>query len=208
MTRKFGDQDALVIVDVQNDFCEGGAFDLSGGDAIVAPINEAARRFRNVVLTQDWHPAGHSSFASSHRGKEAFSTTEMPYGAQTLWPDHCVIGTRGADFHPALDTTAAQVIIRKGFRPEIDSYSAFTENDRKTTTGLAAYLKDRGVTCLFFCGIATDFCVAWSAADAVEQGFEATLFEDLSLAIDLEGSLQAEKEKMEKLGVRLENFNS
>ena len=153
MTRKFGWQDALIIVDLQNDFCEGGVFDLQGATAIVAPINEAAKGFKNVVLTQDWHPKGHSSFASSHESKDEYSYIEMPYGTQPLWPDHCVMGTWGADFHPDLDTTAAQLVVRKGFRSEIDSYSAFTENDRKTSTGLSACLREKGINRLFFCGM-------------------------------------------------------
>ena len=206
MTRKFGWQDALIIVDLQNDFCEGGVFDLQGATAIVAPINEAAKEFNNVVLTQDWHPKGHSSFASSHESKDEYSYIEMPYGTQPLWPDHCVMGTWGADFHPDLDTTAAQLVVRKGFRPEIDSYSAFTENDRKTSTGLSACLREKGINRLFFCGIATDFCVAWSAFDAVSLGFETVLFEDLSKAIDLDGSLNAQREKLTGAGVRIETY--
>ena len=206
MLYDFGDQDALVIVDMQNDFCEGGVFDLQGGTAIVVPINEAAKRFKNVVMTQDWHPKGHSCFASSHEGKDDYSSIEMPYGTQTLWPDHCVQGTWGSEFHPALDSTVAQIIIRKGFRLELDSYSAFTENDRKTTTGLSAGLKEKGVNRLFFCGIATDFCVAWSAYDSVSLGFETILFEDLSKAIDLYGSLAAQREKLTNGGIRIENY--
>jgi nicotinamidase/pyrazinamidase len=206
MSYKFGEQDALIVVDMQNDFCEGGVFDLQGGTAIVEPINQAAKRFKNVVMTQDWHPKGHSSFASSHEGKDDFSYIEMPYGTQPLWPDHCVQGTWGADFHPDLDTTAAQIVVRRGFRPELDSYSAFTENDRTTTTGLAAALREKGVNRLFFCGIATDFCVAWSAYDAVTLGFETILFEDLSKAIDLDGSLAAQRGKLTNAGVRIETY--
>jgi nicotinamidase/pyrazinamidase len=206
MGYKFRKQDALIVVDMQNDFCEGGVFDLQGGTSIVEPINQAAKRFKNVVMTQDWHPKGHSSFASSHEGKVDFSYIEMPYGTQPLWPDHCVQGTWGADFHPDLDTTAAQIVVRKGFRPELDSYSAFTENDRTTTTGLAAALREKGVNRLFFCGIATDFCVAWSAYDAVTLGFETILFEDLSKAIDLDGSLAAQREKLTNAGVRIETY--
>ena len=167
--------DALIIVDVQNDFCEGGVFDLKGGNAIVAPINALARSFQTVVLTQDFHPAGHSSFASSHPGSEALSTIDMPYGPQVLWPDHCVQGTHGAAFHPELDLDAAHLIIRKGCRPELDSYSAFVENDRSTKTGLDGYLRSRGVSRCFICGIATDFCVAWSAIDSVSHGFDTVL---------------------------------
>jgi nicotinamidase/pyrazinamidase len=206
MARIFSAQDALIVVDMQNDFCEGGVFDLQGGTAIVAPINAAAKRFRTVVMTQDWHPKGHSSFASSHPGKDNYSYIEMPYGTQPLWPDHCIQGSWGADFHPDLDTTAAQIIIRKGFRPELDSYSAFTENDRKTTTGLAAALREKGIKRLYFCGIATDFCVAWSAYDSVQLGFDTVLFENLSKAIDLDGSLSAQREKLTRAGVKFENY--
>lgn len=206
MAKTFSAQDALIVVDMQNDFCEGGVFDLQGGTAIVAPINAAAKRFKTVVMTQDWHPEGHSSFASSHPGKDNYSYIEMPYGTQPLWPDHCIQGSWGADFHPDLDTTAAQIVIRKGFRPELDSYSAFTENDRKTTTGLAAALREKGVKRLYFCGIATDFCVAWSAYDSVQLGFETILFENLSKAIDLDGSLSAQREKLTRAGVKFENY--
>ena len=206
MAKIFSAQDALIVVDMQNDFCEGGVFDLQGGAAIVAPINAAARNFKTVVMTQDWHPKGHSSFASSHPGKDNYSYIEMPYGTQPLWPDHCIQGSWGADFHPELDTTAAQIVIRKGFRPELDSYSAFTENDRTTTTGLAAALREKGVKRLYFCGIATDFCVAWSAYDSMQLGFETILFENLSKAIDLDGSLSAQREKLSSAGVKFENY--
>lgn len=201
MTINAGPTDALIIVDVQNDFCEGGVFDLQGGNAIVAPINALARQFHTVVATQDFHPAGHSSFASSHEGGEPFTEIDMPYGRQTLWPDHCVQGTWGAEFHPDLDVNAAQLIIRKGFRTELDSYSAFVENDRTTKTGLDGYLKSRSVTRCFVCGIATDFCVAWSAIDARAHGFETVLLRDLAVEIDLEGSLQAQLTAMEAAGV-------
>ena len=206
MAKTFSAQEALIVVDMQNDFCEGGVFDLQGGTSIVAPINAAAKRFKTVVMTQDWHPKGHSSFASSHPGKDNYSYIEMPYGTQPLWPDHCIQGSWGADFHPDLDTTAAQIVIRKGFRPELDSYSAFTENDRTTTTGLAAALREKGIKRLYFCGIATDFCVAWSAYDAVQLGFETILFENLSKAIDLDGSLSAQREKLTRAGVKFENY--
>lgn len=206
MAKTFSAQDALIVVDMQNDFCEGGVFDLQGGTSIVAPINAAAKRFKTVVMTQDWHPKGHSSFASSHPGKDNYSYIEMPYGTQPLWPDHCIQGSWGADFHPDLDTTAAQIVIRKGFRPELDSYSAFTENDRTTTTGLAAALREKGIKRLYFCGIATDFCVAWSAYDAVQLGFETILFENLSKAIDLDGSLSAQRDKLTRAGVKFENY--
>jgi nicotinamidase/pyrazinamidase len=201
MTFDIKTTDALIIVDVQNDFCEGGVFDLQGGNAIVAPINALARRFHTVVATQDFHPAGHSSFASSHDGAEPFAEIDMPYGRQTLWPDHCVQGTWGAAFHPDLDLDVVHLILRKGFRAELDSYSAFVENDRRTKTGLDGYLQSRGVTRCFICGIATDFCVAWSAIDARAHGFETLLLRDLAVEIDLEGSLQAQLRAMEAVGV-------
>lgn len=208
MLGEFGSHDALVVVDVQNDFCEGGAFDLLGGGAIVAPINALAQKFQTVVMTQDFHPAGHSSFASSHEGAEAFTQIDMPYGPQTLWPDHCIQGTPGAAFHPALETTAAHLILRKGYQPDLDSYSAFVENDRKTKTGLDGYLRSRGVRRVFVCGIATDFCVAWSAVDAVEHGFETVLFRNLSVEIDLDGSLQTQLDAMTAAGVRMERYEA
>ena len=197
------DTDALIIVDVQNDFCEGGVFELTGGNAIVAPINALAKRFQTVVMTQDFHPAGHSSFASQHPGKAPFETVDMPYGSQVLWPDHCVQGTHGADFHPDLQLDAAHLIIRKGCRPELDSYSAFVENDRRTKTGLDGYLHSRGVTRVYVVGIATDFCVAWSAIDAVEHGFETVLLRDLAVEINLDGSLDAQMEAMAAAGVQI-----
>ena len=197
------DTDALIIVDVQNDFCEGGVFQLTGGNAIVAPINALAKRFQTVVMTQDFHPAGHSSFASQHPGKAPFETVDMPYGSQVLWPDHCVQGTHGADFHPDLQLDAAHLIIRKGCRPELDSYSAFVENDRRTKTGLDGYLHSRGVKRCYVVGIATDFCVAWSAIDAVEHGFETVLLRDLAVEINLDGSLDAQMEAMAAAGVQI-----
>jgi nicotinamidase/pyrazinamidase len=197
------DTDALIIVDVQNDFCEGGVFELTGGNAIVAPINALAKRFQTVVMTQDFHPAGHSSFASQHPGKAPFETVDMPYGSQVLWPDHCVQGTHGADFHPDLQLDAAHLIIRKGCRPELDSYSAFVENDRRTKTGLDGYLHSRGVKRCYVVGIATDFCVAWSAIDAVEHGFETVLLRDLAVEINLDGSLDAQMEAMAAAGVQI-----
>ncbi len=180
---------ALLVIDVQNDFCPGGALEVPKGDEIVPLANALMERFPVVVLTQDWHPADHSSFASAHPGREPFETVEMPYGPQVLWPDHCVQGTRGADFHPDLDTRPGQVVIRKGFRRDVDSYSAFFENDHATPTGLAGYLKERDVTEVFLCGLATDFCVGFSALDAVRCGFSATVIEDACHAIDLNGSL-------------------
>ncbi|MEI3850438.1 MULTISPECIES: bifunctional nicotinamidase/pyrazinamidase [Ensifer] len=194
---------ALIVVDVQNDFCPGGALAVAGGDEIVPMINGLIGRFEHVVLTQDWHPAGHSSFASSHPGKTPFEMIAMPYGGQTLWPDHCVQGTAGADFHPALEWTRAELLIRKGCRPEIDSYSAFFENDRRTPTGLTGYLRDRGIKKVTLCGLATDFCVAFSALDAVAQGFSTSVILEACRGIDLNGSLQAMVTRMRDAGVEL-----
>ncbi|MCO5155990.1 MAG: bifunctional nicotinamidase/pyrazinamidase [Aquamicrobium sp.] len=194
---------ALIVVDIQNDFCPGGALAVAGGDEIVPLVNALIGAFDHVVLTQDWHPAGHSSFASTHPGRQPFETIDMPYGPQTLWPDHCVQGTRGADFHPGLDWTKAQLVIRKGFRPSIDSYSAFFENDHKTPTGLAGYLKERGISDLTFVGLATDYCVAYSALDAVRHGFSATVETGACRAIDLGGSLEAMTRRMAEAGVTL-----
>lgn len=194
---------ALIVIDVQNDFCPGGALAVTGGDEIVPMVNRLVGEFDHVVLTQDWHPAGHSSFASTHPGKNPFETTEMPYGTQTLWPDHCVQGTNGAAFHADLEWTKAELVIRKGFRPAIDSYSAFFENDRTTPTGLAGYLRERGIFDLTLVGLATDFCVAYSALDAVRSGFKATVLLDACRAIDLGGSLAAMKDEMAKAGVTL-----
>ena len=179
----------LIVVDVQNDFCPGGALAVAKGDEVVPVINRLAARFENVVLTQDWHPRGHASFASSHPGKKPFETINLHYGKQVLWPDHCVQGTRGAAFHDKLETTKAQLVVRKGFHREIDSYSGFLEADRETTTGLAGFLKEKGLQELFVCGLATDFCVAWTALDARTTGFEVSVIEDACRAIDLEGSL-------------------
>jgi nicotinamidase/pyrazinamidase len=183
--------DLLLIIDVQNDFCPGGALAVADGDAVVPVINRLAGRFGHVVLTQDWHPSGHSSFATSHPGSAAFETIAMPYGQQTLWPDHCVQGTPGAAFHPDLQTERAELVIRKGFRNAIDSYSAFYENDRSTPTGLAGYLRERGLRRVFLAGLATDFCVHYSAVDARRLGFDTVLIEDGCRAIDLAGSLDA-----------------
>ena len=194
---------ALIVIDVQNDFCPGGALAVAGGDEIVPMVNRLIGEFDHVVLTQDWHPAGHSSFASVHPGKSPFETTEMPYGTQTLWPDHCVQGTDGAAFHADLEWTKAELVIRKGFRPAIDSYSAFFENDRRTPTGLAGYLRERGISDLTLVGLATDVCVAYSAIDAVRSGFKATVLLDACRAIDLGGSLAAMKDEMAKAGVML-----
>lgn len=194
---------ALIVVDVQNDFCPGGALAVPEGGQVVEPINRLIDRFETVVLTQDWHPAGHLSFASSHAGLSPFGTVQMPYGEQTLWPDHCVQGTAGADFHPRLAWTKAQLVVRKGFRGEIDSYSAFFENDRTTATGLAGYLRERGVREVVLVGLATDFCVGSSAVDAARLGFGASVVADASRAIDLNGSLAEAERQMRDAGVRL-----
>lgn len=196
-----GRDDVLLVVDVQNDFCPGGALAVTDGDAVVPLANRLGRTFSHVLLTQDWHPPGHQSFASAHPGRRPFETIQAAYGAQTLWPDHCVQGTEGAAFHPELDLTQAELIIRKGFRPEIDSYSAFFENDRKTATGLGGYLRQRGFTRIFLVGLATDYCVHYSAVDAVGEGFQAVVIEDACRAIDLDGSLAEARENMAKAGV-------
>ena len=197
------DSGMLIVVDVQNDFCPGGALAVPDGDAVVAIINRLTGRFAHRVLTQDWHPAGHSSFASSHPGKAPFETTRMPYGTQVLWPDHCIQGSAGAAFHAELEVDGAELIIRKGFRPGIDSYSAFFENDRTTPTGLAGYLRDRGFSRVVLAGLATDFCVAYSALDARSLGFETVVATDACRAIDLNGSLDAAMRDMAAAGVRL-----
>ncbi len=197
-------REALIVIDVQNDFCPGGALAVAGGDAIIPRINALMEDFATVVLTQDWHPANHASFAANHPGAEPFSLTEMPYGPQVLWPVHCVIGTPGAGFHAALRTDPAQMVIRKGFRPQIDSYSAFFENDHTTPTGLDGYLRSRGVSELTFAGLATDYCVAYSALDAARLGFSATVLEGACRAIDLNGSLATARDQMRAAGVALE----
>lgn len=194
---------ALIVIDVQNDFCPGGALAVPGGDEIVSGINARMSDFEAVILTQDWHPVDHSSFASQHHGKAPFELTEMPYGPQVLWPDHCVQGTPGGEFHAKLETTSADLIIRKGFRREIDSYSAFFENDQKTPTGLEGYLRTRGITKLTMVGLATDFCVNFSAVDAAKLGFDVSVDLRLCRAIDLDGSLGAALDGMRAAGVAL-----
>jgi nicotinamidase/pyrazinamidase len=196
-----GEQDVLLVVDVQNDFCPGGALAVERGDEVVPVINRLGRAFRHVVMTQDWHPGNHKSFASAHPGKRHFESVRMPYGEQTLWPDHCVQQTPGAAFHEDLDLPNCQLIIRKGFRPDIDSYSAFYENDRVTPTGLAGYLTNRGFRRVFVVGLATDYCVHYSAVDARKEGFETFVIEDACRAIDLEGSLAAAMRNMKDNGV-------
>ena len=195
--------DVLVVIDVQNDFCPGGALAVARGDEVVPIINRLSAQFGSAVLTQDWHPPGHRSFASSHPGQAAYATVEVDYGAQTLWPDHCVQGSRGADFHAGLDVACAQLVIRKGFRPSIDSYSAFFENDRKTPTGLAGYLRERGFRRVVLTGLATDYCVAYSAIDAAQLGFASVVMLEACRAIDLGGSLATAMDAMQKAGVTL-----
>jgi len=195
--------DVLIVIDVQNDFCPGGALPVRDGDAVIDPIHNLAVKFGHIVLTQDWHTPGHSSFASAHPGKKPFEQIEMSYGMQTLWPDHCVQGTRGAEFRPSLGLTRAELILRKGFRREIDSYSAFFENDRTTATGLAGYLRERGLTRVFLAGLAYDFCVGYSALDARRLGFEAIVLRDACRAIDLDGSVQKMEAEFARAGVVL-----
>ncbi|MDX1672239.1 MAG: bifunctional nicotinamidase/pyrazinamidase [Balneolaceae bacterium] len=191
--------DALLIIDVQNDFCPGGALAVPEGDTVVPNINKLVERFDTVIQTQDWHPENHNSFASSHPDHEPFETIEVSYGEQTLWPDHCVQGSEGADFHPDLNIRKTQLIIRKGFREGIDSYSAFYENDNITPTGLSGYLHERGIDTLYIVGLATDFCVKWSAIDGLKEGFEIYIVKDAVKGIDMEGSVeQAWKEMQEK----------
>lgn len=193
---------ALIVVDVQNDFCPGGALAVPEGDTIVAPINAMMDKFDAVILTQDWHPKGHHSFASVHADKAPFETTELSYGTQVLWPDHCVQGSNGAEFHPGLRTDA-DLIIRKGFRPTIDSYSAFFENDKTTVTGLHGYLQERGIQALTLVGLATDFCVSFSAQDAAQLGYDVTVDLPACRGIDLDGSMSAALEQMRGAGVVL-----
>ena len=192
---------ALLVIDMQYDFCPDGALAVPGGDSIVPGINAAMAAFPAVILTQDWHPAGHSSFASEHPGKAPFDMVEMPYGPQVLWPDHCIQGSQGAAFHEDLDTTRADLIIRKGMNPDIDSYSAFFENDHATPTGLHGYLQTRGLTDLTLVGLATDFCVKFSGLDAARLGYRVTLRQDLVRGIDLDGSLDAAMGEMRAAGV-------
>ena len=195
--------DVLIVVDVQNDFCPGGRLAVPGGDGVVHIVNRLAHGFKHVVLTQDWHPAGHSSFASSHRGQAPFSQIDMPYGPQTLWPDHCVQNTDGAAFHKDLVVPHAELIIRKGFRRDIDSYSAFFENDHKTPTGLGGYLRERGFTKTVCVGLAFDFCVRYSAEDARKLGFESEVIEAACRSIDLNGSAAAARKSLAERGVVL-----
>lgn len=194
---------ALLIVDIQNDFCPGGALAVPDGDSIIPVTNKLIDHFNIIIQTQDWHPTDHSSFASSHPGKNPYDTIEMDYGLQVLWPDHCVQGTTGAEFHPSLNTQKTQVIIRKGFRKEIDSYSTFFENDQKTTTGLTGYLKQRGITDLFVVGLATDFCVKWSVLDGIDEGFSMHIVKNAVRGIDIEGSVENAWTEIEKKGAHI-----
>jgi len=193
--------DLLLVIDLQQDFCLGGRLAVPDGDAVIPLINRIASRFRHVVLTQDWHPAGHSSFASAHPGSKVYETIQASYGPQTLWPDHCVQGSAGAAFHPDLDVPHAELILRKGFRPAIDSYSAFVESDKTTATGLAGYLRERAFRRVFVAGLAYDYCVRYSAVDAVRAGFSAVVIEDACRAIGLSGSVAATEEEFAAMGV-------
>lgn len=198
---KVSSKDALIIVDVQNDFCTGGALAVPGGEKVVPAINRIAERFENVVLTQDWHPKEHVSFASNHPHMRPYDSIELSYGSQVLWPDHCVQGSTGADFHRGLKTIGASLVLRKGIHRDIDSYSAFYENDHKTSTGLAGYLRERGLKTLFFAGLAFDFCVRYSAEDARKAGFEAVVIEEACRGIDLDGSVAATHRSLKSLGI-------
>jgi nicotinamidase/pyrazinamidase len=195
------DQDVLLVVDIQNDFCPAGRLAVPRGDEVVPVINLLASRFQHVVLTQDWHPAGHLSFASTHPGRNPYETIEVSYGPQILWPDHCVQGTPGAEFHADLRIAHAQLVLRKGYHRNIDSYSAFYENDRKTHTGLAGYLRERGFTRVFLAGLAFDFCVRYSSEDAKREGFEVAVVEDACRGIDVAGSMRATRELFDGIGI-------
>ena len=199
---RIGERDILLAVDIQNDFCPGGALSVPRGDEVVPLINRLAARFAHVVLTQDWHPRGHLSFASSHPGKQPFQTIEVAYGAQVLWPDHCVQGTAGAGFRQDMNIPHAELVLRKGYHAMIDSYSAFYENDRKTPTGLGGYLRERGFTRVFLAGLAFDFCVRYSAEDAKRERFEAIVIEDACRSIDVDGSAAATRAQFKTLGIR------
>lgn len=194
---------ALLIVDLQNDFCPGGALEVPEGDEIVPTVNKLINTFDTVIQTQDWHPVDHSSFASVHDGKKPYDTIEVNYGEQVLWPDHCVQGSMGAEFHPELNILKTQVIIRKGFRKAIDSYSTFFENDQETTTGLTGYLNERGITDLYTVGLATDFCVKWSVLDGIDEGFNMYIVKDAVKGIDLDGSLDVAWKEMKEKGVKI-----
>ena len=203
----FKDNTALILIDIQNDFCPGGALEVGGGNEIVEVANKLQEKFRVKIATQDWHPPNHTSFASNHSDKLPFSTTEMFYGTQVLWPDHCIQGKKGAEFHPKLITNSTDLIIRKGFRTEIDSYSAFFDNDHKTSTGLGGYLKARGINSIYLCGLALDFCVYFSAIDGVNLDLEVNVIKDACRAIDLDGSLEMAINDMKNKGVNLITSN-
>ena len=204
MNRKLttGDRDVLLVVDIQNDFCSDGRLAVPRGNEVVPVINRLATNFKHVVLTQDWHPAGHLSFASAHPGRKPYDTIAVAYGPQILWPDHCVQGTLGAEFHKNLRVAHAELILRKGYHREIDSYSAFYENDRRTRTGLAGYLRERGFTRVFVAGLAFDFCVRYSSEDARHEGFEVVVAEDACRGIDISGSMLATRRALDAIGVR------
>ena len=197
------DRDILIVTDPQRDFCPGGALAVPDGDLIMPAINRLARDFGHVIVTQDWHPPGHASFARAHPGRQPFETITVDYGPQTLWPEHCVQGTDGAAFHPALDIPQVQLVIRKGYHRAIDSYSAFRENDKQTATGLAGYLRERGFERVTLCGLALDYCVFFSAIDAREAGFDTAVVLEASRGIDLDGSLARALEEMRRAGVAL-----
>ena len=201
MTEKITDRDVLLVVDVQNDFCPGGNLPVPNGDEVVSIVNRLGSRFAHVVLTQDWHPRGHRSFASSHPGRKPFETITLPYGDQVLWPDHCVQGATGAEFHGRLQVPHAELVLRKGYRREIDSYSAFYENDHTTPTGLAGYLRERGLGRVFVAGLALDFCVRYSAEDAHRCGFEVVVVEDACRGIDMSGSMDAARQAFAHLAI-------
>jgi nicotinamidase/pyrazinamidase len=198
---KISSKDVIIIVDVQNDFCTGGALAVPSGEKVVPAINRIAEKFDSVVLTQDWHPEDHVSFASNHPSRRPYDTIELSYGPQVLWPDHCVQGSTGADFHCELETIRASLVLRKGIHRAIDSYSAFHENDQKTSTGLAGYLRERGLKTLFFAGLAFDFCVRYSAEDARKAGFEAVVIEEACRGIDLDGSVAATHRSLKSFGI-------
>ncbi|HZR57599.1 MAG TPA: bifunctional nicotinamidase/pyrazinamidase [Terriglobales bacterium] len=199
---KIGDSDVLLVIDVQNDFCPGGALAISNADEVVPIINKLAEHFQHIILTQDWHPPGHKSFASAHPGKRVYDSVEAPYGQQTLWPDHCVQGTNGAEFHKDLNVSKAELILRKGFRKSIDSYSAFLENDHVTSTGLAGYLRERGFQRIFLAGLAYDYCVRFSAIDGVKAGFKSFVIEDACRSVNLADSIEATNLDFAKAGIQ------
>ncbi|MBR0989985.1 bifunctional nicotinamidase/pyrazinamidase [Bradyrhizobium japonicum] len=203
LAMQISDRDVLLVIDVQNDFCTGGALAVPGGEKVVPAVNRIAQKFANVVLTQDWHPRDHVSFASNHAGKQPFQAIELDYGTQVLWPAHCVQGTSGAEFHRDLDVVRANLVVRKGFRRGIDSYSALFENDKRTPTGLLGYLRERELKTVFVAGLALDFCVRFSAEDARKAGFEVAVIEDACRGIDLDGSVAATRRSFRDLGISM-----